>query len=75
MPVSQMEPAEFDRVMATNFNALQYQLYAFHDLLRASMPGGLWRSPAARPWPASLLGALRHGKSGDGAVAELRHGG
>ena len=32
MPVSQMEPAEFDRVMATNFNALQYQLYAFHSL-------------------------------------------
>ncbi|MEC8153863.1 MAG: SDR family oxidoreductase, partial [Pseudomonadota bacterium] len=39
MPVSQMEPAEFDRVMATNFNALQYQLYAFHDLLRASDAG------------------------------------
>ena len=39
MPVSQMEPAEFDRVMTTNFNALQYQLYAFHDLLRASDAG------------------------------------
>ena len=41
MPVSQMEPTEFEQVMATNLHALQYQLYAFHDLLRASDAGRL----------------------------------
>ena len=41
MPVAQMEAAEFDKIIATNLSALQYQLYAFHDLLRASDAGRL----------------------------------
>ena len=40
MPVAQMDAAEFDKIIATNLSALQYQLYAFHDLLRASDAGG-----------------------------------
>ena len=36
-----MEAAEFDKIIATNLSALQYQLYAFHDLLRASDAGRL----------------------------------
>ena len=41
MPVAQMDAAEFDKIIATNLSALQYQLYAFHDLLRASDAGRL----------------------------------
>ena len=41
MPVAQMEAGEFEKIIATNLHALQYQLYAFHDLLRASDAGRL----------------------------------
>ena len=41
MPIAQMEAKEFEKIVATNFHALQYQLYAFHDLLRASDAGRL----------------------------------
>ena len=41
MPVAQMDAAEFDKIIATNLSALQYQLYAVHDLLRASDAGRL----------------------------------
>lgn len=39
MPIAQMEAQEFEKIIATNLHALQYQLYAFHDLLRASEAG------------------------------------
>jgi len=41
MPVSQMPAAEFEKIMATNLHALQYQLFAFNDLLLASDAGRL----------------------------------